>query len=292
MVNPAADMPKKTAEREGGKLVIINLQATPLDDIAFLKIHGRSDIVMRGVMQELGLEIPPFVLRRRVGVSCDAEGRNIKVEGIDNEGIPITLFRWVELKFEGTERETSQRNKGPRDKAELASFVFSTEEHERGESSPGEGRVRVEMNFMEHYKEPAFPVQFKIEKGREKRQVYRISYNPLEDDKWTFEEESTAHVAERDGQGEESSGEKEKDKPGTDKEKEGIVPCVSRSYPAELDSDKVHVHPLILVDGAREFRCTICEQTGIHLQYQCQQCDSTIHPTCAIWRRKYVATQT
>ena len=44
-VTPAADMPALTAE-SGGTLVIVNLQATPLDYMAKLIIHGKIDEVM------------------------------------------------------------------------------------------------------------------------------------------------------------------------------------------------------------------------------------------------------
>uniref|UniRef100_A0A671EDL9 Ethanolamine-phosphate cytidylyltransferase n=1 Tax=Rhinolophus ferrumequinum TaxID=59479 RepID=A0A671EDL9_RHIFE len=42
------------------KLYIVNLQWTPKDDWAALKLHGRCDDVMQLLMDELGLEIPPY----------------------------------------------------------------------------------------------------------------------------------------------------------------------------------------------------------------------------------------
>ncbi|KAG8507560.1 NAD-dependent protein deacetylase sirtuin-7 [Galemys pyrenaicus] len=42
------------------KLYIVNLQWTPKDDGAALKLHGKCDDVMRLLMGELGLEIPPY----------------------------------------------------------------------------------------------------------------------------------------------------------------------------------------------------------------------------------------
>lgn len=42
------------------KLYIVNLQWTPKDDWAALKLHGKCDDVMRLLMDELGLEIPPY----------------------------------------------------------------------------------------------------------------------------------------------------------------------------------------------------------------------------------------
>uniref|UniRef100_A0A8B9ZXZ1 NAD-dependent protein deacetylase sirtuin-7 n=1 Tax=Anas zonorhyncha TaxID=75864 RepID=A0A8B9ZXZ1_9AVES len=42
------------------KLYIVNLQWTPKDDLAALKLHGRCDEVMRLLMEELGLDIPSY----------------------------------------------------------------------------------------------------------------------------------------------------------------------------------------------------------------------------------------
>lgn len=56
-VTPAADMPSEVGER-GKRLVIINLQKTPLDSLAALRINGECDKVMKLVMEKLGLEVP------------------------------------------------------------------------------------------------------------------------------------------------------------------------------------------------------------------------------------------
>ncbi|KYO17615.1 NAD-dependent protein deacetylase sirtuin-7 isoform X2 [Alligator mississippiensis] len=42
------------------KLYIVNLQWTPKDELAALKLHGKCDDVMRLLMEELGLEIPCY----------------------------------------------------------------------------------------------------------------------------------------------------------------------------------------------------------------------------------------
>ncbi|KAB5558889.1 hypothetical protein PHYPO_G00022430 [Pangasianodon hypophthalmus] len=51
-------MKKTVAKRP--KLYIVNLQWTPKDDLATLKIHGKCDDVMRLLMEELGVEIPTY----------------------------------------------------------------------------------------------------------------------------------------------------------------------------------------------------------------------------------------
>ncbi|KAF8062076.1 SRT1 [Scenedesmus sp. PABB004] len=57
---PAANLPLRTV-RAGGRLGIINLQATPKDKRADVVIHAKVDEVMAVVMQQLGVAIPPFV---------------------------------------------------------------------------------------------------------------------------------------------------------------------------------------------------------------------------------------
>ncbi|XP_072516181.1 NAD-dependent protein deacetylase sirtuin-7 isoform X1 [Salminus brasiliensis] len=51
-------MKKPAAKRP--KLYIVNLQWTPKDDLATLKIHGKCDDVMRLLMEELCVEIPTY----------------------------------------------------------------------------------------------------------------------------------------------------------------------------------------------------------------------------------------
>ncbi|KAK7289588.1 hypothetical protein RIF29_03336 [Crotalaria pallida] len=59
-ITPACNLPLK-AIRGGGKVVIVNLQKTPKDKKASLVIHGLADKVIAGVMEQLNLQIPPFV---------------------------------------------------------------------------------------------------------------------------------------------------------------------------------------------------------------------------------------
>ncbi|XP_065278232.1 NAD-dependent protein deacylase sirtuin-6 isoform X2 [Emys orbicularis] len=58
-IKPSGNLPLLT-KRKGGKLVIVNLQATKHDRQADLRIHGYVDEVMTKLMKQLGLEIPEW----------------------------------------------------------------------------------------------------------------------------------------------------------------------------------------------------------------------------------------
>lgn len=56
------------AAAAAGRLVICNLQWTPLDSKAALKIHARSDQVLQGLCERLSVPIPKFALKRHFSV--------------------------------------------------------------------------------------------------------------------------------------------------------------------------------------------------------------------------------
>jgi len=105
-VEAAADMPRETLAR-GGKLVIVNLQKTPLDKDS-LRINGFIDDVMSRLMKKLNLEIPEFTLIRRIVVSVnEKDPKTLKklsllslfVGGVDESGASYSLFKKVEIYF-------------------------------------------------------------------------------------------------------------------------------------------------------------------------------------------------
>jgi len=53
-IRPCRDLPRKT-KKNGGKIVIINLQKTSLDSLADLIIHERCDRVMKYILEKLNL---------------------------------------------------------------------------------------------------------------------------------------------------------------------------------------------------------------------------------------------
>jgi len=93
-VNPAADMPRKVGER-GKNLVIVNLQATPLDFYACMRINAKIDDVMVPLMKNLGLDIPEFSLKRFITfriVGPEKQGYYLQVQAVDSDGTSYELF--------------------------------------------------------------------------------------------------------------------------------------------------------------------------------------------------------
>lgn len=74
-VRPACDMPQ-IVKKQGGKLVIVNLQATPIDRLADLRIAADTDLVMQELSRALSMTIPTFdVDSFKVCVADDLHGK-------------------------------------------------------------------------------------------------------------------------------------------------------------------------------------------------------------------------
>jgi len=163
-VTPAADIPKKVAK--GGRLVICNLQRTPLDSRATLKIHTRTDDLMRRVMKKLNIEIPKFVLQRRMAISCakvssitDGDMLKMLIEGIDRDSIPASIFTSVDITRKGDKQVFSA-------KKEPFKFLLPIDS----------SKLQLTLNFMGNYKEPE--LQMEIDVTKKSSQTYSMNYDP------------------------------------------------------------------------------------------------------------------
>lgn len=150
-VNPAADIPA-VAVRRKQKLVICNLQKTPLSPYCSLEIHSQIDAVMKGLLERLGLEIPPFRVRRRFTV--ETSQNKILIQGLDLVcDTPYSFFKQVSMRV-------SQDIKGKRQV--IAEEVLSKEPMEMhfkstlGISADNPLITDVELGFQGHYGEPNF----------------------------------------------------------------------------------------------------------------------------------------
>jgi len=169
-VTPAADMPKAVAQH-GGKLVICNLQQTPLDSLATLRVFATTDEFMKKVMQKLGLEVPEWRLHRRLvlGNTYDSESKAFQVyaRGIDVDGTPVSFVR--SLNITGSAIKTTLQ------KEPFDSQPFPSKANYPSELLP----VHVTMNFMGNYLEPPLEMDHNINTTEPYGTVYHLEYNPF-----------------------------------------------------------------------------------------------------------------
>ncbi|KAM0904670.1 hypothetical protein ACQ4PT_017876 [Festuca glaucescens] len=103
-ITPACNMPLMSI-KNGGKVAIVNLQATPKDKKASLVIHGLVDKVIAGVMCILNLRIPPYIridfiqllLRHTVKKKCVRW--TLRVTSIHGVRAPLPFLQSIEVSF-------------------------------------------------------------------------------------------------------------------------------------------------------------------------------------------------
>ena len=110
-VSPANEIPEIVSKRKQ-KLVIGNLQNTPLHHRCDLAIYAMCDDVMKGLIERLGLEVGKWKLRRRVRVEAKAVSRDdvrIKMSGLDlQRNLAYSLFQNVAFSYQSNGRKPPQ----------------------------------------------------------------------------------------------------------------------------------------------------------------------------------------
>lgn len=104
-VSPACDMPRQTV-LNGGKLVICNLQKTPLDAYAALNIYAKCDDIMEKLCEKLGIPIKPWKLERLIQIKVIDQ--KIEVSGRDEMLNPYSLFKSVSVKYSKSKKSSDQ----------------------------------------------------------------------------------------------------------------------------------------------------------------------------------------
>ena len=97
-VYPASMIPETVSNK--GKLVIINLQATPLDKHAFLRINSKCEDVMVLLAKRMELIVKDFILNRIINFKIN-EKSDFEFRGVDKRGIPFSFFQKVFAGFDG-----------------------------------------------------------------------------------------------------------------------------------------------------------------------------------------------
>ncbi|WOL17190.1 NAD-dependent protein deacetylase SRT1 [Canna indica] len=104
-ITPACNLPLKCI-RNGGKIVIVNLQPTPKDKKASLVIHGLVDKVITGVMHFLNLRIPPYIRVDFLQLTLSHSPKKktyvkwiLKITSIHGPKAPLPFLKSVEISF-------------------------------------------------------------------------------------------------------------------------------------------------------------------------------------------------
>ena len=151
-VTPAADIPEEIIKR-GSKVVICNLQKTPLNNSCAMELHATTDAVMCGLMERLGLDIPLFTLKRRFSIQVSPT--QVLLQGMDLEkDNPYSFLRSVHI---GVPKELGTS-------AKLVQEPFCIKFHKKVALSPEKPLVvSVTLAFQGHYGEPDFSLQYEVD---------------------------------------------------------------------------------------------------------------------------------
>jgi mono-ADP-ribosyltransferase sirtuin 6 len=172
-VSPANTMPEGTARR-GGKLVIVNLQNTPLTKMADFQIYAKTDIVMQMLMDRLELPIPPFRLLRRViiGKEFGASKREevyAKAVDVHDPTLEFGLMRAVDWDGRGV---------CDADQQDVKSIVAMEGGHRRPMAGIDPRAVSPVLHFIGHYREPA--VQLTADLSKSQAVDFQLAFDPYE----------------------------------------------------------------------------------------------------------------
>lgn len=176
-VSPANGIPEIVGQRKGSKLAICNLQKTPLDGMADVRVYSKTDDLMRRVMSKLGIPIPHFVLHRRIIVELESKNNRhtLTVRGVDVDGTPFEVLQSAKLDYN---RRVAR--------SEPCVFNF------RGDVEPGT-QLKLDLEFMGHYGEPNLEISHNF---GDAQTLHILEYNP-QDGQWKAKKESGPNASDR-----------------------------------------------------------------------------------------------
>jgi hypothetical protein len=144
-------------------LVICNLQNTPYDESAVLRVYAKCDDFMKLVMQKLNIAIPSFILRRRLAI--DFNKSQFVVRAVDFDNTPASIFPAIMVN--GT-------------KIEGEPLIYKVPEDCK--------EADIILSFYGHYNEPA--VNLKIGIKPVGTCYYDLFYDPMTGE-WNVEEKGS-----------------------------------------------------------------------------------------------------
>jgi hypothetical protein len=162
-IPPANTIPETVGDRQDGKLVICNLQSTPLDSSADLRVFCKTDDLMKRVMEKLDLPIPEFILRRHLVIEMEKtkhDRHQLVVNGVDVDGTPSTFIRSINI---------------PAKRRVIRSEPFVIQYRDDIEKGT---TLSIELEFMGHYFEPSLEVSYVYGGDDDPKTSYLLEYNP------------------------------------------------------------------------------------------------------------------
>ena len=148
-VTPAANIPETVGER-GQKLIIGNLQLTPMANLASMNIHALCDKIMIKLMEKLEIPIPEWELHRRIRISIQVH--TISVMGLDLvQDIPYTLFSSIKVSVrKGTEAIYTSRSLTGEEPIQHQVIAKNLDSSMDG---------YIELSWQGHYQEPSYTIK-------------------------------------------------------------------------------------------------------------------------------------
>jgi len=149
----------------------VNLQPTPFDNNA-IRINGMIDDVIQRLMKKLDMEIPFFLLRRRIGIlkvpetDKDETRTAIRVRGLDSDGSNYSFLTKVKLTLPSSDKPI-KLTKEPFQISNIKDDIKS-------------GKVNVKMHFQKHHDEPNLAISILWEELSVKEKVLLLEYDPYE----------------------------------------------------------------------------------------------------------------
>jgi len=175
-IKPAAQMPKEVGLKKRGNLVVCNLQSTPVDEYATLRIGCHIDLLFGILMQLLNLEIPNFIVHRIIKIdylkdwSNDNEDSevNIKIDGVDSEGVTASYLKSMVVLIGKKKRILTHEP-----------FDFNIKRKDLESSN-----VKCNLRFMENYNEPVKTIELISPKSEDDcHTLLELKYDP-DEEKW------------------------------------------------------------------------------------------------------------
>eukprot|EP00698_Gefionella_okellyi_P011115 TRINITY_DN2911_c2_g1_i2.p1 TRINITY_DN2911_c2_g1~~TRINITY_DN2911_c2_g1_i2.p1 ORF type:complete len:492 (-),score=107.03 TRINITY_DN2911_c2_g1_i2:406-1881(-) len=186
-VTPAADLPNMTLQKEG-KVVVCNLQTTPLDHNAALVIRALTDHLLRLVMQHLNIPVPAFTLQRYFCLSTKPQHRDatrcvVELSCLDAENEAVQLFNKVEViavQDDTTMPTTTTTAAAPvAVLLHTAPYVY--------EAAVGT-RLVFRVHFEGNYNEPVLELPIVVQQQQQEKEVsevvWKVKFVPNESTAW------------------------------------------------------------------------------------------------------------